>query len=233
MDKKLVYEGKAKKVYDIGNGKVLMEFKDSLTAFNGQKKGSFMGKGELNARITSRVFSVLQGAGIPTALEEFVEPSSLVMKALDMYPVEVVLRNVIAGSMAKRLGLKRGTQLRIPVIEYYLKSDELGDPWLNESHIYAFGYISSTDELSRIKSLTLRTNEVLKKFFRDRGILLVDFKLEFGRCDGEILLGDEFTPDTSRLWDISTGDVLDKDRFRRDMGKVEWGYEEVWERIKE
>jgi len=233
LDKKLLYEGKAKKVYDIGNNRVLMEFKDSLTAFNGQKKGSFMGKGELNARITNRIFSLLEGAGVPTALEEFVEPNSLEMKALKMYPVEVVLRNIIAGSMAKRLGLKQGTELKIPIIEYYFKSDELGDPWINESHIYALGYVSSTEELSRMKSLTLRINEILKKFFRDRGMILVDFKLEFGKYDGEILLGDEFTPDTCRLWDASSGDVLDKDRFRRDMGKVEWGYEEVWNRIKE
>ena len=228
-----IYEGKAKKLYTIKGKKNLLiqEFKDDATAFNGLKKDKIHNKGVLNTEITTIIFNYLIENGIPTHFVEKISENEMIVKKVDIIKVEVVCRNIAAGSLVKKFGLKEGTVLTNPIVEYYLKSDELGDPLFTEQHIFALG-LANEEELNLIKSLTLKINELLKTFFAKRNIKLVDFKLEFGKdVDGKIILADEISPDTCRFWDSETNEKLDKDRFRFDMGKVEDAYLEIKNRL--
>ena len=233
MEKKLIYEGKAKKIYSV-SGKpdfYIQEFKDDATAFNGLKKDKIHNKGVLNTEITTIIFNYLIENGIPTHFVEKISENEMIVKKVDIIKVEVVCRNIAAGSLVKKFGLKEGTVLTNPIVEYYLKSDELGDPLFTEQHIFALG-LANEEELNLIKSLTLKINELLKSFFGKRNIKLVDFKLEFGKdVNGKIILADEISPDTCRFWDSETNEKLDKDRFRFDMGKVEDAYLEIKNRL--
>jgi phosphoribosylaminoimidazole-succinocarboxamide synthase len=229
LEKKLIYEGKAKKIYSV-SGKpdfYIQEFKDDATAFNGLKKDKIHNKGVFNTEITTIIFNYLIENGIPTHFVEKISENEMIVKKVDIIKVEVVCRNIAAGSLVKKFGLKEGTVLTNPIVEYYLKSDELGDPLFTEQHIFALG-LANEEELNLIKSLTLKINELLKTFFAKRNIKLVDFKLEFGKdVNGKIILADEISPDTCRFWDSETNEKLDKDRFRFDMGKVEDAYLEI------
>jgi len=228
----LLYEGKAKKMYNTDDPDLLIEyFKDDATAFNGKKHAVIDEKGALNKAITVKVFQWLEECGVPTHFVEEHSGREIVVKRLKMIPVEVVVRNIVAGSLAKRLGLKKGEKLPRPIIEFYYKSDELDDPMINEDHIEVFGW-ADRETIKKIREMALKVNECLKERFGKAGILLVDFKLEFGYDkDGNLVLGDEFTPDGSRLWDKETDEVLDKDRFRHDLGDLIEGYEKILMRI--
>ncbi|OCL28490.1 phosphoribosylaminoimidazolesuccinocarboxamide synthase [Orenia metallireducens] len=228
----MLYEGKAKKIYSTEDtDKVIVEYKDDATAFNGEKKGQISEKGKLNAKISTIFFELLEEKGIPTHLVEQLNETDVLTKKLDIILVEVVMRNIAAGSIAKRLGLEEGTELKKPVLEFYYKSDELGDPMINEYHIYA-EELATKEELDMIKDLAFKINEILVEFLADKGIDLVDFKLEFGKgADGQVYLGDEISPDTCRFWDSKTKKKLDKDRFRRDLGEVEGAYQEILRRL--
>ncbi len=232
MKENLIYEGKAKKIFSTDTPDVfLQEFKDDATAFNGVKKDKIPHKGELNNQISSKIFEFLKVNDIPTHFIKMVSDTEMLVKKVDIIKVEVVCRNVAAGSLVKKFGFTEGTELKHPIIEFYLKSDELGDPLFNEDHIFA---LDLTDKfgLDIIRKMTLRINTLLKKFFIDKGIKLVDFKLEFGKDrNGNIILADEISPDTCRLWDSETDKKLDKDRFRFDMGEVEEAYMEIKNRI--
>jgi len=226
-----LYEGKAKIVYETDRpDEVLVYFKDSATAFDGKKKGTIVGKGEANARISAVLFELLERSGVPTHYIRMLSPVEMLVKRVQIVPVEVVVRNIVAGSLSKRLGLPEGTGLNRPVLEYYYKSDELGDPMINEYHIYALN-LATEEEMRRISAMALRCNDVLRKFLYEKNLDLIDFKLEFGRFDGGIILADEISPDTCRFWDTETREKLDKDRFRRDMGGVEEAYQEVLRRV--
>ncbi len=223
-----IYEGKAKIIYSTDDPDLLVQyFKDDASAFNGIKKGTIVDKGVVNNQISSRIFRYLEGKGIPTHFVDQPTDREMVVKKLEIIPVEVVMRNVVAGSLAKRTGLAEGTPLKRPIIEFYYKSDPLGDPMINESHIAAFGW-AEPGEVEELKSLGFRPNGLRAEFFRERKIRLVDFKLEFGRHKGRILLGDEISPDGCRLWDWETGEKMDKDRFRFDLGSVEEKYRQVY-----
>ncbi|MDQ0285915.1 phosphoribosylaminoimidazole-succinocarboxamide synthase [Desulfofundulus luciae] len=227
----MLYEGKAKKIYRTSDpGVYLVEYKDDATAFNGLKKGTISGKGELNNKISAHFFRLLEHRGIATHFLEQVGDREMLVRALEIIPVEVVVRNIAAGSLAKRLGLAEGTALPRPVVEYYYKSDELGDPLINDDHIAVLG-LASAEEMNVIRNTALVVNDILREYLVGRNLVLVDFKLEFGRSDKEILLGDEISPDTCRFWDAQTKEKLDKDRFRRDLGGVEEAYQEVWRRL--
>ncbi len=228
----LLYEGKAKKMYNTNNPDLLIEyFKDNATAFNGKKHAVIDEKGALNKAITVKVFKWLEECGVPTHFVEENSGREIVVKRLKMIPVEVVVRNVVAGSLAKRLGLKKGEKLPRPIIEFFYKSDELDDPMINDDHVEVFGW-ADKKTIEKIKELALEVNKCLREKFDKAGILLVDFKLEFGfDKDGNLVLGDEFTPDGSRLWDKETGEVLDKDRFRHDLGDLIEGYEKILMKI--
>ncbi len=231
-----LYEGKAKVVYPGDPGEVLMVFKDSATAFDGKKKGTIKGKGYFNAHISTILFKHLEEAGVPTHFISLADDVTMKVKRLRIFPIEVVVRNIVAGSLSKRTGKPEGVDLPFPILEFYYKSDELGDPLLNDDHILAFGF-ASREELDHLRSEAKRINSILVPFFRERGLLLVDFKLEFGRvigADGQVgetVLGDEISPDTCRFWDATTREKLDKDRFRRDLGGVEEAYAEVLRRV--
>lgn len=227
-----LYEGKAKQVWSTDDpGLVVQYFKDDATAFNAQKRGTIESKGIVNNAISEVLFRELERHGIRTHLVERVSERDMLVKKLDIVPVELVVRNIVAGSMAKRLGLEEGRDLPSPVVELYYKNDALGDPMINEWHVIAFGW-AKKNEIEHMVREALRINDVLRAFFLARGILLVDFKLEFGRTPtGEILLGDEICPDTCRFWDAKTREKLDKDRFRRDLGGVEEAYQEVYRRV--
>jgi phosphoribosylaminoimidazole-succinocarboxamide synthase len=228
-----IYEGKAKIVYATDDPEVLIQdFKDSATAFDGTKKGTILEKGRINNTISSRLFTLLEEAGVRTHYLGNESPTAMRVRRLDIIKVELVVRNVVAGSLSKRLGWEEGTLLKNPpIIETYLKDDALHDPLLCKGHLEELGIITP-DELAQITHTARAINTELQKFFSARGLLLVDFKLEFGRDkDGNILLGDEISPDTCRLWDSATQDKLDKDRFRRDLGGVEEAYQEVLRRI--
>lgn len=230
---KLLYEGKAKKIYEtLQSGLVIQEFKDAATAFDGKKKGVIMGKGGVNAQVSARLFQLLEERGIRTHFKKLLAKNELLTERLEMIPIEVIIRNIAAGSLAKRLGYKEGQLLKKTIIELYYKNDKLGDPILNEDHIAELG-LATPAELRKMKEIGLKVNEVLRDFFDQLGVILVDFKLEFGRKNGEIILADEISPDTCRLWDKKTGERLDKDRFRRDLGRVEETYQEVLRRVKE
>ncbi|MDK2854933.1 MAG: phosphoribosylaminoimidazole-succinocarboxamide synthase [Bacillota bacterium] len=227
-----VYEGKAKIVYRTDDPeRYILYFKDDATAFNGLKKGTISGKGELNNRISAHFFALLEEHGIPTHFEKLLSPREMLVKKVTILPIEVVVRNIAAGSLAKRLGLAEGTPMRRPVLEFYLKSDELGDPMINEYHIYALS-LASEDELKTLADYALKINSILSAYLAERKLELVDFKLEFGRtAGGAIILADEISPDTCRFWDAETKEKLDKDRFRRDLGGVEEAYQEIWRRL--
>ncbi len=227
-----LYEGKAKKVYATDDPDlVVIHYKDDATAFNGEKKGQIEDKGILNNRIASGLFELLAKAGIPTHFVARLNDRDMLCRRVRIIPLEVIVRNVAAGSMAKRLGLAEGTALKTTVFELSYKDDALGDPLINDYHAVAIG-AATFAEIEEIHSLTARVNEALKAFFLDRGIRLIDFKLEFGRAaDGALLLADEISPDTCRFWDAKTNEKLDKDRFRRDLGNVKEAYVEILKRI--
>lgn len=228
----VIHEGKAKVVYrTIDEDVLLMEFKDDATAFDGEKHGTIVSKGFLNSHISAAVFRHLGRCGLNTHFLEQMEERYQLVLPLQMYDIEVVIRNRAAGSLCRRLGFEEGTDLRRPILEYYYKSDELRDPWLNRYHIRSME-LCTDSELTHIEEDAWRINAMLRDYFGERNLELVDFKLEFGKdANGNLVLGDEVTPDTCRLWDIGTGDKLDKDRFRHDMGGVEDAYQEVYRRI--
>ncbi len=229
----MLYEGKAKKVYTTDQeGIYWVEYKDDATAFNGEKKGTIGDKGIVNNRLSALLFEVLEKTGIPTHFIELLNDREMLVRKLEMIPLEVVVRNIAAGSLAKRLGVAEGLKLSRPVVELYYKDDALGDPFVNESHSLAMGWAEQSD-LKEIQELGLKINGELQKILDQAGIILVDFKLEFGKAEGKVYLGDEISPDTCRFWDKATQEKLDKDRFRRDLGKVEEAYAEVYRRVKE
>lgn len=226
-----IYEGKAKIIYATENPDLVIQyFKDDASAFNGIKKGTIVDKGVINNQISARIFRFLEENGVPTHFVDQPTDREMVTKKLEMIPVEVVLRNVVAGSLAKRMGKPEGEILSRPILEFYYKDDELGDPMINECHITVFN-LASAEEIEVLKTQGLKVNGLLVDFFKTRNIRLVDFKLEFGRHKGEIFLGDEISPDSCRLWDWESGKKMDKDRFRFDLGKVEESYQEVYNLI--
>lgn len=227
----LLYEGKAKKVYDTDTpGVVIVDYKDDATAFNGQKKGTITGKGVVNNRMSNFMFQKLEKQGVPTHFIRELSDRETAVKKVEIVPVEVIVRNIAAGSLAKRLGLEEGTALKAPVLEFCYKNDDLGDPMINISHAVAIG-IATKDELDQIAQMAYKVNEIMVEYFKSVKVILVDFKIEFGRCDGKIILADEISPDTCRFWDADTMEKLDKDRFRRDMGGVEEAYAEMMKRL--
>jgi phosphoribosylaminoimidazole-succinocarboxamide synthase len=229
--RELLYEGKAKKLFATGDPKLLLQyFKDDATAFNAKKRGTIREKGVLNNAISEVFFRLLADAGVPTHFVRRLDDRYMLVKRLEIVPVEMVVRNVVAGSLAKRLGMEEGKVLPSPIVEFYYKSDPLDDPMINEWHVLVFE-MATRSELDRIVELTLKTNAVLQPFLAARGIVLVDMKLEFGRHEGQIILGDEICPDTCRFWDSSSGEKMDKDRFRRDLGGVEEAYQEIARRV--
>ncbi len=228
----LRYEGKAKRVYDTDQSDYFwVAYKDDATAFNGEKKGQIVDKGEVNNQLSALFFEEIEKAGIPTHFVRLLSERDMLVRRLDMIPLEVVVRNIVAGSLANRLGVEEGFILSRPVVELYYKDDKLGDPMVNESHVAAMGW-ASVEHAREIQTLGFRINEILKKILGKAGIDLIDFKLEFGVADGKVLLGDEISPDTCRYWDSETREKLDKDRFRRDLGRVEEAYQEVFRRVK-
>jgi phosphoribosylaminoimidazole-succinocarboxamide synthase len=227
----MFYEGKAKKLYSTpDHDLVIAYFKDDATAFNAKKRGTIEDKGVINNRMSELFFGILEKSGIKTHFVRRLNDRDMLCKRLDIVPVETVVRNIVAGSMAKRLGREEGEDLRHPIVEYYYKSDPLDDPLIYPEHALLFGW-ATEEELKTIRTMALKVNEVLRRFLDERGIILVDFKLEFGRHKGEILLGDEICPDTCRFWDKATRKKLDKDRFRRDLGNVEEAYQEMLRRV--
>jgi phosphoribosylaminoimidazole-succinocarboxamide synthase len=231
---KLLYEGKAKQVYGVIDREdlVIIHYKDDATAFNGEKKGQIEDKGVMNNKIASGLFELLEGSAVPTHYVARISDRDMVCRKVKIVPLEVIVRNVAAGSMAKRLGLAEGSPLKTTVFELSYKDDALGDPLINDYHAVAIG-ASTFGEIEEIKGITFRVNEVLSAFFLNRGIRLIDFKLEFGRAagDGRLVLADEISPDTCRFWDAKTNEKLDKDRFRRDLGNVKEAYIEILNRI--
>lgn len=227
-----LYEGKAKKVFATTDEKLcIVSYKDDATAFNGEKKGTILGKGVINNRLTNRLMKLLEDNGIPTHFVEELSERDTLVKKVQIVPLEVIIRNISAGSFAKRYGVEEGIVFKAPTIEFSLKDDALGDPLINSYHALALN-LATEKELETIKEYSFKINEILKAFMLEHGIELVDFKLEFGRLpDGTIVLADEISPDTCRLWDVKTHEKLDKDRFRRDMGGVEDAYNEVMRRL--
>lgn len=227
----MLYEGKAKRVFKTEDEDLyIVSYKDDATAFNGLKKGQISGKGVINNKMTNIVFKYLEENGIKTHLVEEINDRETIVKKVEIVPLEVIVRNVAAGSFSKRFGVEEGTALKNAIVEFSYKNDDLGDPMINNMQATAIG-ITTEAELEDITNQVLKINDLMKKFFIERGIKLIDFKVEFGRCKGEVILADEISPDTCRLWDAETNDKLDKDRFRRDLGGVEEAYEEVWRRI--
>jgi phosphoribosylaminoimidazole-succinocarboxamide synthase len=226
-----IYRGKAKTVYATDDPDLLwLTFRNDATAFDGEKKAQLDRKGEVNNKINAFIMGKLEAAGIRTHLVRLLSDTESLVRKLTMIPVECVVRNVVAGSMSKRLGIPEGKVLPTPVFEFFYKSDALHDPMINDAHIEVLGW-ATKDEIAQMKALTFRVNDVLKPLFASAGITLVDYKLEFGKSRGEMLLGDEFTPDGCRLWDSKTQEKMDKDRFRRDLGQVIEMYMEVARRI--
>ena len=225
-----LYEGKAKKVYLTDDPDVLIvDYKDDATAFNGEKKGTIVGKGAINNRMANYLFRQLEKEGIPTHLIEEISDRETAVKKVSIVPLEVIVRNVAAGSFSKRLGVPEGTEFTEPTIEFSYKNDELGDPLINDYFARALD-LASWDEIETIKKYAFKINEVLKEFFLAAELRLIDFKIEFGRYHGTIILADEISPDKCRLWDVHKNEKLDKDRFRRDLGNVEEAYQEVMKR---
>ena len=230
--KKKLYEGKAKIIYSTDDPKsVIQYFKDDATAFDGTKKGTIVNKGIVNCGVSSIIFKHLEKIGVATHFIEQLSEREMLVKKLEILPVEVVIRNVVAGSLSKRLGIKEGTPLKGTIIEWYFKDDELHDPMINQNHIRVFGF-ATDKEMKDMDVLAYKINDFLRPYFSNLGIKLVVYKLEFGRHGDKLLLGDEITPDGCRLWDKQTDEKLDKDRFRRDLGEVEDAYEKVYELVK-
>lgn len=228
----MLYEGKAKRVFKTEQaGRYIVQYKDDATAFDGTKKGTIAGKSVVNNKISALVFSVLHEHQIPTHFEELLSDTEQLVKAVEIIPLEVIVRNVAAGSFSKRLGVEEGVPFAKPVLEFCYKNDDFHDPLVNEDHIQAMG-LATEEEVAKMKELALKINEVMKGFFLEKGLRLIDFKLEFGRFEGEVILADEISPDTCRLWDVETNEKMDKDRFRRDLGNVEETYQEVLDRLK-
>lgn len=232
MEKKeLLYEGKAKKVYTTENLDVLIvDYKDDATAFNGVKKGTIVGKGVVNNRMTNHIFRMLEEKGIPTHYIEELSDRETAVKKVEIVPLEVIVRNVAAGSFSKKLGIEEGFRLLSPTLEFSYKNDELGDPMINDYYAVAIG-AATREEIDKITELVFKINEILVDYFKSIKVDLIDFKVEFGRYKGQIILADEISPDTCRFWDSETHEKLDKDRFRRDLGHVEEAYEEIYRRI--
>jgi len=232
MEKKeQLYEGKAKKVFATDDPDVvIVDYKDDATAFNGVKKGTITGKGVINNKMSNYLFKILEKEGVPTHFIEELSDRETAVKKVQIVPLEVIIRNVAAGSFSKRLGIEEGRVLLCPTLEFSYKDDALGDPMINSYFALAIG-AATQEEIDDITKYAFKVNDVLKKFFADAGIDLIDFKIEFGRYHGKIILADEISPDTCRLWDSETHKKLDKDRFRRDLGNVEDAYQEVFRRI--
>ena len=230
--KEMLYEGKAKKVYATENPEMyIVSYKDDATAFNGLKKGTIAGKGVINNRVTNYMMKMLEENGIPTHLVEELSDRETLVKKVQIVPLEVIIRNISAGSFAKRYGVEEGIVFDAPTIEFSYKNDDLGDPLINEYHALALK-LATREEIETIKAMAFKANALMKDFFLKINIELVDFKLEFGRTsDGTIVLADEISPDTCRFWDVRTHEKLDKDRFRRDLGNVEGAYQEMMRRI--
>lgn len=234
MEKQIMlYEGKGKKLFATSDENVVIaEFKDDLTAFNAEKKGTESGKGALNCRISTLLFTLLEKEGIKTHFMKQLNDNEMLCKKVSIIPIEVVTRNIATGSLTKRLGIKEGSILAYPLVEFYYKDDALGDPLINDEHCEILGLVKTRDELEILKTQARKINEILKAFFDKRELKLVDFKLEFGRDnEGNIILADEISPDSCRFWDKNTNQKLDKDRFRQDLGSVKVAYEEVLRRI--
>jgi len=227
-----LYEGKAKKIYATDNPDLcIVDYKDDATAFNGEKKGTIAGKGVINNRVTNHLMRLLESKGIPTHFVEELSERETLVKKVTIVKIEVIVRNIAAGSLSKRLGLAEGVKLASTVLEYCYKDDALGDPMINDYHIAALK-LASPSEMEKISAYSFRVNTILTDYLKDLGIELIDFKLEFGRTkDGTIVLADEISPDTCRFWDSKTGEKLDKDRFRRDLGGVEDAYKEILKRL--
>lgn len=234
MEKReLLYEGKGKKLYKTDDSDLLIaEFKDDLTAFDAKKRGNESGKGELNNRISTFLFRLLEDAGIKTHLVETIDNNNQLIKKVDIIPIEVVIRNIATGSLTKRLGIKDGTVLPFPLVEFYYKDDALHDPIINDEHCIIMDLVKSRSDLDELKKLGREINDNLKRFYQECGLILVDFKVEFGvDKNGVILLADEISPDSCRLWDEKTNEKMDKDRFRQDIGNVKDAYAEVLKRM--
>lgn len=229
--KEQLYEGKAKRVFTTEDPNLLIvSYKDDATAFNGLKKGTISGKGIINNQMSNMLMQLLERKGVPTHFVEELDERETVVKKVSIVPLEVIVRNIAAGSFSKRYGVEEGVLFNEPTVEFSYKNDDLGDPLINDSHAVALG-VATYDEINTIKTYALKVNEILKAFWKECGVTLVDFKLEFGKTDdGTIILADEISPDTCRFWDINTGEKLDKDRFRRDLGGVEDAYTEVMKR---
>ena len=226
-----LYEGKAKKVFATDDPDVvIVDYKDDATAFNGLKKGTIAGKGVINNRMSNMMFKLMEQHGIPTHLVEDLSDRETAVKKVQIVPLEVIIRNTAAGSFSKRYGVPEGKKLPVTVLEFSYKNDDLGDPLINDYHALAME-LATPEEIDTIKKMAFKVNEVMKEFFKSLNIDLIDFKLEFGRFKGQIILADEISPDTCRFWDMTTGEKLDKDRFRRDMGGVEDAYKEVFARL--
>lgn len=227
-----LYEGKAKKVYATTDPELcIVSYKDDATAFNGLKKGTIEGKGSINNRVTNHLMKMLEKEGVPTHFVEELSDRDTLVKKVKIVPIEVIVRNIAAGSLSKRLGLPEGTKLKTTVLEYSYKDDDLGDPMINDYHIAAME-LATPQEMEKIAAYSFKVNDVLTAYLKDLGIELIDFKLEFGNtADGTLVLADEISPDTCRFWDSKTGEKLDKDRFRRDMGGVKDAYHEILKRL--
>ena len=227
-----MYEGKAKKVFATENPDYcIVSYKDDATAFNGLKKGTILGKGAINNRVTNHLMRLLEANGVPTHLVEELSDRETLVRRVQIVPLEVIVRNIAAGSLSKRLGIPEGVKMKSTVLEYCYKDDALGDPMVNEYHILAMGW-ATKEEMDQIAAYSFKINDVLTEYLKEAGIELIDFKLEFGRTkDGKIVLADEISPDTCRFWDIKTHEKLDKDRFRRDLGHVEDAYQEILRRL--
>ena len=226
-----IYEGKAKIVYNTDDPDLIIQyFKDDTTAFNAAKRGTVINKGIINNKISTKVFEFLNSEGIPTHYEQHLGDREMLIKRVEIVPVEVIVRNKAAGSICRILGLEEGMELASPVLEFCYKKDDLNDPLINEYHIRALN-LASGEEVETMKRYTIKINELMSKFFANLNLELIDFKLEFGRYKGEIILADEISPDTCRLWEIGTGKKFDKDRFRHDMGDIEEAYQEVLSRV--
>ena len=228
---KKIYEGKAKILYETEKPDLLIQyFKDDATAFNAAKKGTVDQKGVMNNRISSKIFEFLISEGIPTHFEKQLSDREMLVKRVEIVMVEVIIRNRAAGSLCRLLGIEEGKALKQPILEFCYKRDDLGDPLINEDHIFAFE-LATREEIDTIKKYTLRINGLMSKFFSGLKLELIDFKLEFGRYKGKIILADEISPDTCRIWEMGTGKKLDKDRFRHDLGNIEEAYQEVLNRV--
>ena len=226
-----LYEGKAKKVYATNDPDlVIVDYKDDATAFNGEKKGTISGKGVINNKMTNYMFKLLEKEGVPTHLVEEISDRETIVKKVEIVPLEVIVRNVAAGSFSKKLGIEEGTPLKQPTLEFSYKNDDLGDPFINDYYALGLG-LATEQEIADITKYAFKVNEFMVKFFKELNIDLIDFKIEFGRFHGQIILADEISPDTCRFWDSTTHEKLDKDRFRRDMGGVEEAYQEIMKRL--